>query len=286
MEAGRHATPRIAARQESTGGERRDQVQGRNSVDYARDCLRVACDEVVAMQSFVRILAVATLALLLPRTSAASEMEITVREPMILAFGPAGAVFTLGTFDEILIDGVFQETPWFSGFSGSVGFEAGPMSLLTLDDSDPNRVSSHYEFGPGTFTLTANWTDPFGAPLQGKYMAPLLALVVDIRCEQELSALDCGDVNGGSLGDAFVSVGPGLFDPALAQALGLARPGGAFDFDLALDGIDGNPADALRLAGSAGGQEELAIPVTVPEPSVVSLLLLSSFVARRFRFRR
>ena len=50
-------------------------------------------------------------------------------------------------------------------------------------------------------------------------------------------------------------------------------------FDLAIDGVTGNPADALRLAGSAGGQEELAIPVTIPEPSIASLLLLSSFVA-------
>ena len=235
------------------------------------------------MQSLVRILAVATLALLLPRISAASELEITVREPMTLAFGTAGASFDGGTFDELFIDGVFQETPWFSGFSGAVEFEAGPMSLLTVDDSDPNRVSSHYEFGPGTFTLTANWTDLFGAPLQGKYVAPLLALVVDIRCEQELSALDCGDVWGGSLGDALVSVGPGLFDPVLAQALGLARPGSALFFDLALDGIEGNPADAQRLAGSASGQEDMAIPVTVPEPSIASLLLLSCLVARRFR---
>ena len=182
------------------------------------------------MQSFVRILAVATLALLLPGASAASEMEITVHEPMILSFGPAGAVFSGGTFDEILIDGVFQETPWFSGFSGSVGFEAGPMSLSTVDDSDPNRVSSHYEFGPGTLTLTANWIGPVRCPASGEVtVAPLLALVVDIRCEQQLSALDCGDVFGGSLGDAFASVGPGVCSmPRSRQALGLARSGGAF----------------------------------------------------------
>ena len=114
-------------------------------------------------------------------------------------------------------------------------------------------------------------------------MAPLLSLVVDMTCEQELSAFDCGDVFGDSRGDAFVSFGPGLFDDALAKALGLARSGGAFEFSLAIDGVSGNPADALELAGSASGAEKMLIPVAVPEPSIISLLFLSAFVARWFR---
>ena len=158
-----------------------------------------------------------------------------------MSFGAAGAVFNGGTFDDIFIDGFFQETPWFSGFSGEVGFEAGPMSLLTINDSEPDRVASHYEFGAGTLRLTANWMDQFGNAVEGHYVAPLVALVVDIRCEQELSASNCGGISGDSLGDAFASFGPGLFDDALAGALGIARSGGAFSFNLALECVTGSP---------------------------------------------
>jgi hypothetical protein len=58
--------------------------------------------------------------------------------------------------------------------------------------------------------------------------------------------------------------------------------GGAFDFEVALDGISGNPSDNVRLSGSAGGREDITIPVAVPEPSILSLLLLAP-VLRRFR---
>jgi hypothetical protein len=37
-----------------------------------------------------------------------------------MSFGAAGAVFDGGAFDDIFIDGFFQETPSFSGFSGEV----------------------------------------------------------------------------------------------------------------------------------------------------------------------
>ena len=148
------------------------------------------------------------------------------------------------------------------------------------DEDRPIRV---VVFGPGTFTLTANWVDQFFNPVQGHYVAPLLSLVIDIRCEQDLSALDCGDVWGESHGDAFVSIGPGLFDDSLASILHLKKPGGAFQFEIALDGITGNPSTAFRLSGSAGGSERIAIPVEVPEPSIFSLLLLAPVVSRRFR---
>jgi hypothetical protein len=233
------------------------------------------------MEPFVRILAVAAAMAFVPGASAASEMQLTVREPMSLVFGPAGAAFEGGSFDDIFIDGVLQETPWLSAFSGEVGFEAGPMLSLTVDDSDPDLVNSRYAFGAGLLTLTAHWTDQFGHAAEGKYVAPLLAMDVFIRCEQELSASDCGV--GASFGDASASFGPGLFDDALARALGLARSGGAFSFDLAIDFVTGNPADDFRLGGSQSGEEEMNIPVAVPEPSILTLLLLSPLVARRFR---
>ena len=59
---------------------------------------------------------------------------------------------------------MFQETPWLSNFAGDVTFETGPLLSLTIDDSNPDAVQSHYLFGPGTLTLTAHWSYPFGAP--------------------------------------------------------------------------------------------------------------------------
>ena len=240
------------------------------------------------MKSPLRALAVA-FALLLPCAANASEFHVLLNEPSV-EFGPAGAIFYHGVppgFDDILIDGIPQETPWFTGFEGEVSFETGPLESLTVEEapSDPDRIISLYEFGPGTFTLTAHWTDQIGNSVQGHYVAPLLSLVLDIRCEQELSALNCGDSSGGhgSLGDAFVSIGPGLFDDSLASILHLKKQGGAFEFEIALDGITGDPSDNLRLAGSASGSAPLDIPVEVPEPSILSLLLLAPALSRRFR---
>ena len=45
------------------------------------------------MEPFVRILALAAAMAVVPGASAASEMQLTVREPMSLVFGPAGAAF-------------------------------------------------------------------------------------------------------------------------------------------------------------------------------------------------
>ena len=228
------------------------------------------------MRSSLRA-AIVAVSLLLP-CAAEAGLEVTIQEPGIF-FGLAGADLD-ADFDDIFIDGVFQETPDFSPFSGSVSFVTGPVQSLTVDDSNPDRVSSQYVFGPGTFTLTAHWDSE-----QGQYVAPLLSLVIAIRCEQELSLANCGDSSGehGSLGHAFVSIGPGLFDDNLAHILHLDRHGGAFEFEIALDGISGNPTDNFRNSGSQSGSEEIDIPVTVPEPSILSLLLLAPVLSRRFR---
>ncbi|HET9269653.1 MAG TPA: hypothetical protein VFO31_15865, partial [Vicinamibacterales bacterium] len=73
------------------------------------------------------------------------------------------------------------------------------------------------------------------------------------------------------------------FDDSLASILHLKKQGGAFEFEIALDGITGDPSDNLRLAGSASGSAPLDIPVEVPEPSILSLLLLAPALSRRFR---
>jgi len=234
------------------------------------------------MKSSLRAL-VAAAALLLP-PAANADLLVTIQEPSIV-FGPAGATLLPAPFEDIFVDGIFQETPWFSSFDGEVTFQTGALQSLTVDDSDPNRVTSQYVFGPGTFTLTANWTDQFGNPAQGQYVASLLSLVIDIRCEQELSATDCGDASGenGSLGDALASIGPGEFDANLASILHLHKQGGAFEFGVALDGITGNPTDDFRIGGSQSGSEDVEIPVAVPEPSILSLLLLAPVLSRRFR---
>lgn len=237
------------------------------------------------MRSPIRVLVGAFL-LLVPRIAAAAEFHVIVVEPMSLAFDQAGATFQGGTFDDIFIDGVLQETPWFSSFSGDVRFDAGQLRSLTVDNPEPDRATSHYEFDAlGTFLLTAHWFDQFGNFVEGHYEAPLWSLLVDIRCEKELSQDDCGPF--ASFGDAVASFGPGRFDPALANILGLAMDGDAFEFRIALDEITGSPFSARRrVGGSAGGSEDLDIPVTIPEPSVVSLLLLSTLAGLPLRRRR
>jgi len=237
------------------------------------------------MRWFVRALATVVLALALPALSAASGFEIfeiKVEEPMRLVFGPAGATFSGGSFDAIFFSGVEQETPWNTFFSGEVGFTTGPALSLSVD---PARARSRYVFGPGTFTLIAHWSDQFGNPAEGRYIAPLLELVVDISCEQELTAFDCGDASGedASLGDFFASFGPGTFDPALAHVLGLAPSGDPFDFHVALDGVSGSPSDGFRNSGSESGSEKLEFGVAIPEPSIISLLLLAPVFGLRFR---
>jgi hypothetical protein len=253
----------------------------RRSVAFATSAQRIRPGG--AMRSSLRAILVAV-SLLLPHGANAGpvftmDLRVRIEEPGI-AFGPAGAeLSTEFGFDGIFIDGIEVETP-DGFFSGDVTFVTGALQSLTVDDSDPDRVTSRYEFGPGLFTLTADWGGN-----QGEYNAPLLSLVIEIRCEQELSVLDCGDASGehGSLGDAFASVGPGEFDAILAAALHVHKIGGAFDFDVALDGITGAPTDNFRISGSAGGSEDIVIPVAVPEPSILSLLLLAPVLSRRFR---
>jgi hypothetical protein len=232
------------------------------------------------MRSSIRALIV-VVALLLPGGALANGFEITVLEPLGVEFGPAGATCFCGTFHDIYVDGVFQETPWLSSFDGNVTFETGPMLSLSI-----GLDNSSYLFGPGTFTLTAHWTDQFGNAQEGRYIAPLLELQIYVLCERQLQEFSCGYSGGGgeySLGEAFVSIGPGLFDPSLASILRLARRGGASDFDLLLDGITGSPSDSDRLSGSQSGWEAIDFPVAIPEPSILSLLLLSPILGLRLR---
>ena len=166
-----------------------------------------------------------------------------------------------------------------------VTIETGPLVSLTIDDSDPEFGGSDYVFTGGAFTLTAFWQDAFGTPTQGRYIAPVEELELLIWCEQELTVTNCNPDAGGrySIGDAFLRIGDGLFDHSLARALGVQIHGSAFSLYLPQDGILGGPSDESRVSGSAAGSRRLAIGVTVPEPSILSLLLLVPVLGRRFR---
>jgi hypothetical protein len=242
------------------------------------------------MRSFVRLLTIA-LTLFLPRISTASTLEVTIVEPMGINFGPSGADFFSSGFDGLFLDGVFQETPWFSGFAGGLELESGALLSLTLTDFGDGRIGSSYEYRPGTATLTVVWQDALGNQEEGAFVAPLLGLRVDIACEAELSTEICGNPHGFSSGTAFALFGPGLFDPVLAALLGILPAGDPLEFEVRLDEITGNPSSALRVSGSSGGQEKFSIGVEVPEPPALSLLLLSlsslaAFRSHRLRTRR
>jgi hypothetical protein len=222
--------------------------------------------------------------LLVPRNSAASLIDIAILEPT-LEFGTSGARLLESTFRDIYLDGVWQPGPGDGGFVGAVEFDSAPLLSLTVSDDGQGLVSSRYEFGPGTLTLTAFWNDKFGSPAQGSFVAPLLGLTIDL-CEQQLSTSDCGDVFGESGGDALADFGTGVFDESLASALRIGRSGDLSPFRSFIDGVTGDPSDRFRLGGSSAGQEEMQIDVELPEPSALSLLLLSPIAAMRFRRMR
>ena len=223
------------------------------------------------MRCFFRLVTIA-LALLAPRNSAASTLEFTFLEPFIV-FGPGGAVITASIF-ESTIDGVFAD------FSGEAQFVSGPLVSLTVPDND---WVSDYVFGPGTFTINTF--------THGLFVAPMTGIQVHMVCEQELAELldhDCGSPWGDdrSIGEVNASIGggDGLFDSQLAEYLGIRRPGGLlFDFSFIADGVSGGPSDDLRLSGALQGAIGYEISVTVPEPSVMSLLLMAPLAGLRLR---
>jgi hypothetical protein len=245
------------------------------------------------MRSFVRT-AVVALALLLPTVAAASELrllpnglpygnlQLTFYEPGIdMRLSGARGPQAFGTLS---IDDLFWETPWGSTFDYEATLETGPLVSLTIDDSNPDAVHSDYAFRGGVFTLTASWYDKFFVWQQGRYIAPVLALDIQITCEQELSTEDCGSSWGESKGYAFLSIGDGVFDHNLAHALRVQTRGSGPSFDtFILDGISGKPSDSSRDAGSALSQIKPELVATAPEPSILSLLLLVPAFWRRFR---
>jgi len=247
------------------------------------------------MRSFVRT-AVVALALLLPTVATASERLLPNGlwyGSMLVRFDEPGVGISLtgasvdGASGTLSIDDSwfdpFWETDWGSTFDYEATFEIGPLVSLTIDDSNPEVVESRYVFRGGAFTLSASWYDKFFRPQQGRYIAPVLQLEIAVWYEQELSTEDCGSSWNESRGEAFVSVGSGVFDHNLAHALHVQTRGDGPSLWIPLDGISGKPSDNSRSGGSSLSQLDAEIGVTVPEPSILSLLLLVPAFWRRFR---
>jgi hypothetical protein len=78
-------------------------------------------------------------------------------------------------------------------------------------------------------------------------------------------------------------LGPGRFDPTLAEILGVAERslGGSLSFDGDL--ITGDGTSQSRLGGSASGQVDLIVTAAVPEPGLTALVVLGALIVR---FRR
>jgi hypothetical protein len=135
--------------------------------------------------------------------------------------------------------------------------------------------TSTYRFGAGTVSISAFWRQPNGNDATGSFVAPLLNLTLGI-CE------NCNSTSEAS-GSVSAILGPGRFDPTLAEILGVAERslGGSLSFDGDL--ITGDGTSQSRLGGSASGQVDLIVTAAVPEPGLTALVVLGALIVR---FRR
>lgn len=146
------------------------------------------------------------------------------------------------------------------------GYEllAGALVQQTLDmNSSGDVIGSHYLYTGGTFELFF-FLEKDGVPIAGSFVAPIKTLTVA-----------AGEADGQAALASYV-LGPGRFDAAIAEALGIGRHtiGGEASSQLLLTD-DGNRSG---IAGDHTTPERQAwdgvndITLTVPEPAMFALL--------------
>lgn len=223
--------------------------------------------------------------LVLPRVAAADfiNLQTDVDQPggfPTLVFGTAPAT---GHFDflNMLVNGaaVVVDPSSGSGVTGSVAFSSGALLDLDVTTGPSGEVTAHYLYDIGEFIVEAEWTTPQGAVMTGSYVAPLVNLSID-TCE--------GDCFAGLATAAFsAALGPGTFDPVLAQVLGISPASAGGTFLGFLDFIDGDPTTADRVGGAPAPWGVTIDVASVPEPGLTALggLIAASLWLRRWRGR-
>jgi hypothetical protein len=161
----------------------------------------------------------------------------------------------------------------------SMNLVSGPLLGMEID---PALNRTIYTYGPGTLTIDASWFAPDGTLMSGSFAAVIDGFQLFV-CE------GCDTLFGGSdADDLFITLGPGVFDTALAHQLGVARRTTGGEFSIGLEDIDGDPGSQERIGFSHSGNATLLIPVTIPEPTTISLfgVALTVMVVRRQRGHR
>ena len=158
---------------------------------------------------------------------------------------------------------------------GSASLVSGP--LLDLDVDAVNGFTT-YSYGAGTLALILTVDDEHGNPVTGNFVADTLPFSF-VVCE------GCDSLFGGGTANDFEIQFAGLFDDAIAHALGvLPQADGSIDFGL--EAINGDPSDDLRSGFDHRGQTKLELEVAtadVPEPGLLLLLMAggAGWMARR-----
>jgi hypothetical protein len=231
------------------------------------------------MRSLLTVV-VGALLLLAPHRASAEQIEWFLY-PASLVFGLSPATED-GVFRETFVDHVQYQTgtaPFEADIAGEIDFITGPLlDLSVVTDAFGNPLSSVYHYGPGELSIAAHWLVPGGVQTV-TFLAPLLGLTIDVRTESGQCQF------GTPCADALASavLGPGLFDPAFAQALGILGPSIGGSFAGHVDRIDGTPSSVRRFGGAASPWE---VDVNVPEPTVNALLLSGAaalWIRRRHR---
>lgn len=220
---------------------------------------------------------VGALLLLAPHPAAATQIEWG------LVFGSLHFGLTPATMGALIsrtfVDHVGFQTPFDTDIRGDAGFVTGPLlDLSVVTDAFGTPVRSVYHYGPGELSVIARWQVPGGFQT-GTFVAPILDLTLDVRVEsgQCMFGHPCADALASAL------LGPGVFDPVFAQALGILGPSIDGRFQGHVDRIDGTPSSVTRVGGAASGWE---VSVNVPEPTVNALLLSAAaalLIRRRHR---
>jgi hypothetical protein len=157
----------------------------------------------------------------------------------------------------------------FDDLGSGYELQSGALVQQTLDtNSSGDVIGSHYVYTGGTFELFFA-LEAGGIPIVGSFVAPIKTLTVD-----------AGEAEG-DLAIASYVLGPGLFDEAVARALGIGRHtiGGAASSQLLLTANGGDHTSPQRQAWDGVND----ITLTVPEPA---MLLLFGAGAAVLSFRR
>jgi hypothetical protein len=161
----------------------------------------------------------------------------------------------------------------------AVDFDSGSISLLSgsLENLVSDGSTSTYTYGAGTLTVHAL----FGSE-EGIFTTTTnpFSMTVCEGCDPHAA--------GNSLAEDFsISLGSGLFNEVFARALGIDSNSGDGEVNFGLEDIGGGPDSESRDAFDHRGAAQATVEAVVPEPSLLTLTLISTggWIARR-RTRR